>query len=41
MSYAMKPLACDPTRLSGLSEKLVAMHSMNAAQAYGAAAGTA
>ncbi|UIF90224.1 superoxide dismutase [Cupriavidus sp. UYPR2.512] len=29
MSYEMKPLACDPGRLSGLSEKLVVSHYEN------------
>lgn len=29
MLYAMKPLACDPTRLKGLSEKLLVSHYEN------------
>src|SRR5712691_12389770 len=29
MSYAMKPLSCDPTRLKGLSEKLIVSHYEN------------
>ncbi|MEF3062585.1 Fe-Mn family superoxide dismutase [Ralstonia solanacearum] len=29
MTYQMKPLACDPTRLSGLSEKLIVSHYEN------------
>jgi len=29
MPYAMKPLACDPARLSGLSEKLIVSHYEN------------
>src|SRR5438132_3939086 len=29
MAYAMKPLACDPARLKGLSEKLIASHYEN------------
>jgi Fe-Mn family superoxide dismutase len=29
MPYAMKPLACDPTRLSGLSEQLIVSHYEN------------
>ncbi|MGY2492352.1 superoxide dismutase [Cupriavidus sp. CP313] len=29
MSYEMKPLACDPARLSGLSEKLIVSHYEN------------
>jgi Fe-Mn family superoxide dismutase len=29
MSYVMKPLACDPTRLAGLSEKLILSHYEN------------
>lgn len=29
MSYAMKPLACDPAKLDGLSEKLIVSHYEN------------
>lgn len=29
MAYEMKPLACDPTRMKGLSEKLIASHYEN------------
>lgn len=29
MAYAMKPLACDPARLSGMSEKLIVSHYEN------------
>jgi Fe-Mn family superoxide dismutase len=29
MTYEMKPLACDPTRLKGLSEKLIVSHYEN------------
>jgi Fe-Mn family superoxide dismutase len=29
MSYAMKPLSCDPTKLNGLSEKLIVSHYEN------------
>lgn len=29
MTTQMKPLACDPTKLSGLSEKLIASHYEN------------
>ncbi|WP_454742194.1 superoxide dismutase [Cupriavidus necator] len=29
MNYEMKPLACDPARLSGLSEKLIVSHYEN------------
>ncbi|MCT7328725.1 superoxide dismutase [Ralstonia mojiangensis] len=29
MTYQMKPLACDPTKLSGLSEKLIVSHYEN------------
>ena len=29
MSYAMKPLSCDPTRLKGLSEKIILSHYEN------------
>lgn len=29
MTYAMKPLPCDPTRLNGLSEKLIVSHYEN------------
>jgi Fe-Mn family superoxide dismutase len=29
MSYAMKPLSCDPTRLRGLSEKIILSHYEN------------
>jgi Fe-Mn family superoxide dismutase len=29
MSYAMKPLSCDPTKLKGLSEKLIVSHYEN------------
>src|SRR2546428_508728 len=29
MAYAMKPLACDPTRIKGMSEKLIASHYEN------------
>ena len=29
MTYQMKPLACDPTTLSGLSEKLIVSHYEN------------
>lgn len=29
MSYQMKPLSCDPTRLKGLSEKLIVSHYEN------------
>src|SRR6266545_3532544 len=29
MAYEMKPLACDPARLKGLSEKLVVSHYEN------------
>ena len=29
MTYAMKPLACDPAKLKGLSEKLIISHYEN------------
>jgi Fe-Mn family superoxide dismutase len=29
MTYAMKPLACDPTRIRGMSEKLIVSHYEN------------
>lgn len=29
MSYDIKPLACNPTRLAGLSEKLIVSHYEN------------
>ena len=29
MAYAMKPLACDPTRIKGMSEKLIVSHYEN------------
>jgi Fe-Mn family superoxide dismutase len=29
MSYAMKPLSCDPAGLKGLSEKLILSHYEN------------
>lgn len=29
MSYEIKPLACDPAKLSGLSEKLIVSHYEN------------
>jgi len=29
MSHAMKPLSCDPAKLSGLSEKLIVSHYEN------------
>ena len=29
MVYSMKPLACDPTRIKGMSEKLVVSHYEN------------
>jgi Fe-Mn family superoxide dismutase len=29
MAYAMKPLACDPTRIKGMSEKLITSHHEN------------
>jgi len=29
MSYTMKPLACDPTRIKGMSEKLLVSHYEN------------
>ncbi|MGH6620437.1 MAG: superoxide dismutase [Alphaproteobacteria bacterium] len=29
MTYAMKPLACDPTRIKGMSEKLIVSHYEN------------
>src|SRR3970040_390826 len=29
MSYAMKPLPCDPSKLTGLSEKLIVSHYEN------------
>ena len=29
MAYAMKPLACDPTRIKGMSEKLITSHYEN------------
>ena len=29
MTYEMKPLSCDPTRLKGLSEKLIVSHYQN------------
>ena len=29
MSYAIKPLACDPTRIKGMSEKLIVSHYEN------------
>jgi Fe-Mn family superoxide dismutase len=29
MNYAMKPLSCDPTKLKGLSEKLIVSHYEN------------
>lgn len=35
MTYEMKPLACDPARLRGLSEKLIVSHDENN---YGGAA---
>src|SRR3954466_15960786 len=35
MAYTMKPLACDPTRIKGMSEKLLVSHYENN---YGGAA---
>jgi Fe-Mn family superoxide dismutase len=29
MTYAIKPLACDPTRIKGMSEKLMVSHYEN------------
>jgi Fe-Mn family superoxide dismutase len=29
MAYSMKPLACDPTRLEGMSERLIVSHYEN------------
>src|SRR5262244_2885450 len=29
MTYAMKPLACDPTRINGMSEQLIVSHYEN------------
>ena len=29
MNHAMKPLSCDPAKLSGLSEKLIVSHYEN------------
>jgi Fe-Mn family superoxide dismutase len=29
MTYALKPLPCDPTRIKGMSEKLIASHYEN------------
>ena len=29
MSYAMKPLGCDPARIKGMSEKLIVSHYEN------------
>jgi len=29
MSYVMKPLACDPARIKGMSEKLIVSHYEN------------
>jgi hypothetical protein len=29
MAYAIKPLACDPTRIKGMSEKLLVSHYEN------------
>ena len=29
MSYAMKPLSCDPARIKGMSEKLIISHYEN------------
>jgi superoxide dismutase, Fe-Mn family len=29
MAYAVKPLACDPTRIKGMSEKLIVSHYEN------------
>jgi Fe-Mn family superoxide dismutase len=29
MTYAMKPLACDPTHIKGMSEKLILSHYEN------------
>jgi len=29
MSYTVKPLSCDPTKLKGLSEKLIVSHWEN------------
>ena len=29
MTYAMKPLACDPTRIKGMSEQLIVSHYEN------------
>jgi superoxide dismutase, Fe-Mn family len=29
MTYTMKPLACDPTRIKGMSEKLLVSHYEN------------
>jgi Fe-Mn family superoxide dismutase len=29
MAYEMKPLACDPTRIKGMSEKLITSHYEN------------
>jgi len=29
MTYAMKPLACDPTRIKGMSERLIVSHYEN------------
>ena len=29
MAYSIKPLACDPTRIKGMSEKLLVSHYEN------------
>src|SRR5258707_12876294 len=29
MTYAMKPLSCDPARIKGMSERLIISHSEN------------
>ena len=29
MAYSVKPLACDPTRIKGMSEKLLVSHYEN------------
>jgi Fe-Mn family superoxide dismutase len=29
MTYAMKPLTCDPTRIKGMSEQLIVSHYEN------------
>ena len=29
MAYSIKPLACDPTRIKGMSEKLLVSHHEN------------